>query len=54
MANLAQGWGLTVEQLGMKMGMLVGMLFPLMAIFVYIAILKTKNKQALPISLDKE
>lgn len=54
MVNLAQGWGLTVEQLGMKMGMLVGMLFPLMAIFVYIAILKTKNKQALPISLDKE
>ena len=31
----AMEWGLTAEQLGMKCGMLVGMLFPLVAIFVY-------------------
>ena len=32
---MAMEWGLTAEQLGMKCGMLVGMLFPLVAIFVY-------------------
>jgi len=32
---LAETFNLTVEQLGMKAGMLVGMLFPLIAIFVY-------------------
>lgn len=42
--NLAQSLGLSAEQLGMKFGMTVGMLFPLVAIFVYLYILKTKNK----------
>ncbi len=42
--NLAQRLGLSAEQLGMKLGMTVGMLFPLAAIFVYLYILKTKNK----------
>ena len=42
--NLAQSLGLSAEQLGMKLGMTVGMLFPLVAIFVYLYILKTKNK----------
>ena len=36
--------GLTAEQLGMKIGMLVGALFPLVAIFVYLR-LKKKNKK---------
>ncbi len=33
--NLANGLKISTEQLGMKAGMLVGMLFPLMAIFVF-------------------
>jgi len=33
--NIATGLGINAEQLGMKAGMLVGMLFPLMAIFVF-------------------
>lgn len=36
--------GLTAEQLGLKLGMLVGMIFPLIAIFVFITILRLKNK----------
>lgn len=34
-AEVAISFGITAEQLGMKMGMLVGALFPLVAIFVY-------------------
>ena len=34
-AALAADWGLTPDQLGMKLGMLVGALFPLMGIGVY-------------------
>lgn len=41
----AQSIGMTVEQLGMKAGILVGALFPLIAIFVYIYILKKWKKQ---------
>jgi len=37
--------GLMPEQLGMKLGMLVGMLFPLFAVFVYLYILKKAKKQ---------
>lgn len=36
-------YGITVEQLGMKFGMLTGMLFPLIAIFVYLALFKTRK-----------
>lgn len=43
-ASLAQTLGYTVEQLGMKAGMLIGMLFPLIAIFVYLAIIKKKKR----------
>ncbi len=38
----AQSFGLMPEQLGMKLGMLVGALFPLAAVFVYSHIRKTK------------
>ena len=40
--ELAQNWGLTIEQLGMKLGMSVGILFPLMAVVVYFILWKSK------------
>ena len=43
-ASFAQSLSLTPDQLGMKLGMLVGMLFPLMAIPVYMALCKGKKK----------
>lgn len=43
-AALAESWGMLPDQLGMKLGMLVGMLFPLVGIFVYLHILRTKKK----------
>ena len=43
--NLAQTLGITVEQLGMKCGMLIGMLFPLVAIFLYLHLLRTRKKK---------
>ena len=46
-AELAAGLQLTAEQLGMKAGMLCGMLFPLAAIFVFCYIWKgRKNKES--------
>jgi hypothetical protein len=47
MTSIAQTLSLSADQLGMKLGMLVGALFPLAAIFVYLYIHKThsKNKQ---------
>ena len=39
--SLAQKIGITTEQLGMKSGMLVGMIFPLIAIIVYSVIKRT-------------
>jgi MFS family permease len=43
---LAQSWGLLPDQLGLKLGMLVGMLFPLVGIAVYGHILRTQKKFA--------
>ena len=43
-ATLSQGMGITVEQMGLKLGMLVGVLFSLAAFFIYLYILKTKKK----------
>ena len=43
-AELASGLCISVEQLGMKLGMLVGMLFPLSAIFLYAHLCKIKKK----------
>jgi hypothetical protein len=43
--SLAERLGLTVSELGMKLGMLSGMLFPLIAIFVYLYIWKKSNKR---------
>ncbi len=42
-SQLAQGLKLMPEQLGMKAGMLFGAIFPILAIFVYLKFLKTKN-----------
>lgn len=44
MQQLALKLATTPEQLGMKLGMLVGMLFPLAGIFLYLYIMKTRNK----------
>jgi hypothetical protein len=40
-ARVAASLGLGIEQLGMKVGMLVGALFPLLAIVVYAVIYKS-------------
>ena len=45
-AELAVRFGLTAEQLGMKCGLLIGALFALIAIPVYITLYKTKNKKS--------
>ncbi len=44
MQNIAVRLATSPEQLGMKLGMLVGMLFPLAGIFLYFRIMKTRNK----------
>ena len=45
--QLAKGLQISAEQLGMKAGMLCGMLFPLVAIFVFCYIWKgQKNKES--------
>ncbi len=41
-AGLAEKWGITPDQLGMKLGMLGGMLFPLIAVFLYYRLWKKK------------
>ena len=41
---LAARLSITPEQLGMKAGMLVGMLFPLAGIFVYLYLMKLRNR----------
>ncbi len=45
-AAVAANLGLAPEQLGMKMGMLCGMLFPLVGIFVYLRIRKNLKNQS--------
>lgn len=46
LVSAAQSIGLSPDQLGMKLGMIVGMLFPLIAIAVYATYLKSyKNKK---------
>ncbi len=44
MTEFGNTLGLLPEQFGMKLGMLVGMLFPLIATFVYLKIWKSKQK----------
>ena len=41
--EIAQSMSIGADQLGMKLGMLVGMLFPLTAIFVFIKFIKSKK-----------
>ncbi len=42
--ELAAKLSLTPEQLGMKVGMLIGMLFPLIGVFVYLHLLRGRKK----------
>ena len=44
--QLATGWGLLPEQLGMKLGMLMGMLFPLCALPLFAIVWKGKKPAA--------
>ena len=44
-ADLASFWNISVEQLGMKLGMLSGMLFPLAAIPLSYCIMRRRNKE---------
>ncbi len=41
--SMANSLGISPEQMGMKLGMLAGMLFPLIAFFVYIYIIRNKK-----------
>lgn len=43
--SMAKSLGLTAEQFGMKLGMIVGMLFPLIAIIIYATYLKSYRKK---------
>lgn len=43
-AEFAVELGITSEQLGMKTGMLLGAVFPIIAVFVYLVLMKTKKK----------
>ena len=45
MSAFAQGLGVTLEQLGMKLGILVGGIFPLLGIVVSVLLLQLKKKE---------
>jgi fucose permease len=48
--SFVSSMGLTAEQLGMKIGMLCGMIFPLIAIFIFLRVWKSKKEHtALPL-----
>lgn len=51
--ELSRTVGITAEQLGMKLGMLTGMLFPLVAIFIYGRFLRQKKAQRTERDLGK-
>ena len=42
--GFAAGLGITAEQLGMKAGMLLGALFPLAAVFVYLRVMRAAER----------
>ena len=44
-SGIALDLGITAEQLGMKCGMLIGMLFPLAAVFVYSLLLRQRKRK---------
>ncbi len=44
--SAALRWGITAEQLGMKLGMLIGALFPLIAIFVYLRVMRAAKRKS--------
>lgn len=43
--NIAASLSIMPEQLGMKLGLMIGALFPLVAVFVYYSFLRSKRKQ---------
>lgn len=45
MIYFADKFGITPEQLGMKCGMLTGMIFPLIGVGIFFYILKSKKRQ---------
>ena len=45
MIQFANKFGFTPEQLGMKLGMFTGMIFPLVGIFIFLYILKSSYKE---------
>ncbi|MBO5736232.1 MAG: hypothetical protein J6S04_00340, partial [Clostridia bacterium] len=53
-SSWAQSLGLTHEQLAMKLGLLVGHLFPLVSIFVFLRILRQKDKTKAELPLKNE
>ena len=52
--SLAQNLGLTATELGLKAGMAVASLFPIIAVFVFLHIYKSAKKQKLSKNLSKE
>ncbi len=44
MMKIASGFNMTIEQLGMRCGMLLGVIFPLIGVFVFGKMLKDKKK----------
>lgn len=52
--NLSANLGITVEQLGMKAGMLVGSLFPLFAILVFTLLYKKRDKKPTLLNEQKD
>ena len=50
--EIALGMGITAEQLGMKLGMLIGMLFPLIAIAVFAVMWRSKVKRTRKVDAD--
>lgn len=50
MIDFASSLGISTEQLGMRCGLLVGFVFALIAVFVFLFIMKTHKKYTLPLS----
>ena len=53
-AGWAQSLGLTIEQLAMKLGLFVGLFFPLISIFVFLRILRQKDTPTTELPLKNE
>jgi MFS family permease len=53
MINFAQSFGLTATEIGMKAGMAVASIFPIIAIFVFLHIYRTRKKPTLSENLNQ-